>query len=167
MIKYNEAYTNENGKIELLTKLYKSNDTTKYLFTFKLMVSDFISSLKEGIDNDEPFISFKEKFNITKQLDEDGYEEILINGSYNTDNEKLNVDFQNYTYNFFGVPIEAIEYIYFIDPKGIDVNDMVLCKTTKALTIKEFIDILTKITYTDDTYLIIDYYLEEITFLQN
>ena len=167
MIKYNEAYTNENGKIELLTKLYKSNDTTKYLFTFKLMVSDFISSLKEGIDNDEPFISFKEKFNITKQLDEDGYEEILINGSYNTDNEKLNVDFQNYTYNFFGVPVEAIEYIYFIDPKGIDVNDMVLCKTTKALTIKEFIDILTKITYTDDTNLIIDYYLEEITFLQN
>lgn len=167
MIKYNEAYTNENGKIELLTKLYKSNDTTKYLFTFKLMVSDFISSLKEGIDNDEPFISFKEKFNITKQLDEDGYEEILINGSYNTDNEKLNVDFQNYTYNFFGVPIEAIEYIYFIDPRGIDVNDMVLCKTTKALTIKEFIDILTKITHTDDTYLIIDYYLEEITFLQN
>ena len=142
MIKYNEAYTNENGKIELLTKLYKSNDTTKYLFTFKLMVSDFISSLKEGIDNDEPFISFMEKFNITKQLDEDGYEEILINGSYNTDNEKLNVDFQNYTYNFFGVPIEAIEYIYFIDPKGIDVNDMVLCKTTKALTIKEFIDII-------------------------
>ena len=48
MIKYNEAYTNENGKIELLTKLYKSNDTTKYLFTFKLMVSDFISSLKRA-----------------------------------------------------------------------------------------------------------------------
>ena len=108
---------------------YINGDKTKYLFEFKVYNSFdpifYLSEIGKDYKNDVFCVAAIKKFNIT----------------WNKDDNLFDFDFDNidemelykFAFDYYQLPIKIIKFV--------NDNELIICKTTKYMTFKEFYDI--------------------------